>query len=39
VGKHVVKIGRDALDAFLISQEGEWINGQVINIDGATVLR
>jgi NAD(P)-dependent dehydrogenase (short-subunit alcohol dehydrogenase family) len=28
-----------ALVAFLISQEGEWINGQVINIDGGTVLR
>ena len=28
-----------SLVAFLISQEGEWINGQVINIDGGTVLR
>ncbi len=28
-----------ALVAFLISKEGEWINGQVINIDGGTVLR
>ena len=28
-----------ALVAFLISQDGEWINGQVINIDGGTVLR
>src|SRR5882757_527273 len=28
-----------ALVAFLLSQEGEWINGQVINIDGGTVLR
>jgi NAD(P)-dependent dehydrogenase (short-subunit alcohol dehydrogenase family) len=28
-----------ALVAFLISQEGEWINGQVSNIDGGTVLR
>jgi NAD(P)-dependent dehydrogenase (short-subunit alcohol dehydrogenase family) len=28
-----------ALVAFLISQEGEWINGQVINVDGGTVLR
>jgi NAD(P)-dependent dehydrogenase (short-subunit alcohol dehydrogenase family) len=28
-----------ALVAFLISDEGEWINGQVINIDGGTVLR
>lgn len=28
-----------ALVAFLISQEGEWVNGQVINIDGGTVLR
>lgn len=28
-----------ALVAFLISQEGAWINGQVINIDGGTVLR
>jgi len=28
-----------ALVAFLFSEEGEWINGQVINIDGGTVLR
>lgn len=28
-----------ALVAFLMSQEGEWINGQVINIDGGTILR
>lgn len=28
-----------ALVAFLLSTEGEWINGQVINIDGGTVLR
>ena len=28
-----------ALVTFLISQEGEWINGQIINIDGGTVLR
>jgi NAD(P)-dependent dehydrogenase (short-subunit alcohol dehydrogenase family) len=28
-----------SLVAFLISSEGEWINGQVINIDGGTVLR
>lgn len=28
-----------SLVAFLISQEGEWINGQVINIDGGTILR
>jgi NAD(P)-dependent dehydrogenase (short-subunit alcohol dehydrogenase family) len=28
-----------ALVAFLLSQDGEWINGQVINIDGGTVLR
>jgi NAD(P)-dependent dehydrogenase (short-subunit alcohol dehydrogenase family) len=28
-----------ALVTFLLSQEGEWINGQVINIDGGTVLR
>ena len=27
------------LVAFLLSDEGEWINGQVINIDGGTVLR
>jgi NAD(P)-dependent dehydrogenase (short-subunit alcohol dehydrogenase family) len=27
------------LVAFLISADGEWINGQVINIDGGTVLR
>jgi NAD(P)-dependent dehydrogenase (short-subunit alcohol dehydrogenase family) len=28
-----------ALVAFLLSDEGAWINGQVINIDGGTVLR
>lgn len=28
-----------ALVTFLLSQEGEWINGQVINIDGGTILR
>jgi NAD(P)-dependent dehydrogenase (short-subunit alcohol dehydrogenase family) len=28
-----------ALVAFLLSNEAEWINGQVINIDGGTVLR
>lgn len=28
-----------ALVAFLLSDEAEWINGQVINIDGGTVLR
>lgn len=28
-----------ALVAFLLSDEGSWINGQVINIDGGTVLR
>lgn len=28
-----------ALVAFLLSEEGSWINGQVINIDGGTVLR
>jgi NAD(P)-dependent dehydrogenase (short-subunit alcohol dehydrogenase family) len=28
-----------ALVAFLLSREGEWINGQVVNIDGGTVLR
>ena len=28
-----------ALVAFLLSEEGDWINGQVINIDGGTVLR
>lgn len=28
-----------ALVAFLLSEEGEWVNGQVINIDGGTVLR
>lgn len=28
-----------SLVAFLLSDEGEWINGQVINIDGGTVLR
>lgn len=25
--------------AFLISEEGAWVNGQVLNIDGGTVLR
>jgi len=28
-----------ALAAFLLSDEGSWIDGQVINIDGGTVLR
>jgi NAD(P)-dependent dehydrogenase (short-subunit alcohol dehydrogenase family) len=28
-----------ALVAFLLSEESEWINGQVVNIDGGTVLR
>ena len=28
-----------ALVAFLLSEEGGWINGQVINVDGGTVLR
>jgi NAD(P)-dependent dehydrogenase (short-subunit alcohol dehydrogenase family) len=28
-----------ALVAFLLSDEGAWINGQVINVDGGTVLR
>jgi NAD(P)-dependent dehydrogenase (short-subunit alcohol dehydrogenase family) len=28
-----------SLVAFLLSSAGEWINGQVINIDGGTVLR
>lgn len=28
-----------SLVAFLMSSEGEWINGQVFNIDGGTVLR
>jgi NAD(P)-dependent dehydrogenase (short-subunit alcohol dehydrogenase family) len=28
-----------SLVAFLLSEEGSWINGQVINIDGGTVLR
>ena len=28
-----------SLVAFLLSDEGEWINGQVINLDGGTVLR
>ncbi len=28
-----------ALVAFLISDEGAWINGQVINVDGGTILR
>jgi NAD(P)-dependent dehydrogenase (short-subunit alcohol dehydrogenase family) len=25
--------------AYLLSDEGAWINGQVINIDGGTVMR
>jgi NAD(P)-dependent dehydrogenase (short-subunit alcohol dehydrogenase family) len=28
-----------AMVAFLMSDEGAWVNGQVINIDGGTVLR
>jgi NAD(P)-dependent dehydrogenase (short-subunit alcohol dehydrogenase family) len=28
-----------SLVAFLVSDEGAWINGQVINVDGGTVLR
>jgi NAD(P)-dependent dehydrogenase (short-subunit alcohol dehydrogenase family) len=28
-----------ALVAFLLSEEGAWINGQVVNIDGGTILR
>jgi NAD(P)-dependent dehydrogenase (short-subunit alcohol dehydrogenase family) len=28
-----------ALVTFLISDEGEWINGQIINVDGGTILR
>ncbi len=28
-----------SLVAFLLSDEGEWINGQVVNVDGGTVLR
>ena len=28
-----------SLVAFLLSDEGAWINGQIINIDGGTVLR
>jgi NAD(P)-dependent dehydrogenase (short-subunit alcohol dehydrogenase family) len=28
-----------ALVAFLLSAEGAWINGQVMNVDGGTILR
>jgi NAD(P)-dependent dehydrogenase (short-subunit alcohol dehydrogenase family) len=28
-----------SLVAFLLSDEGEWINGQVVNVDGGTILR
>ena len=28
-----------ALVAFLMSDDGSWINGQVINVDGGTILR
>ena len=28
-----------AMVAFLVSDDGEWINGQVINVDGGMVLR
>jgi NAD(P)-dependent dehydrogenase (short-subunit alcohol dehydrogenase family) len=37
------RIGRPddiaAMVAFLVSDDGEWINGQVINVDGGMVLR
>ena len=40
---HSPRLGRPedvaALVAFLVSDDGEWINGQVINIDGGMVLR
>jgi NAD(P)-dependent dehydrogenase (short-subunit alcohol dehydrogenase family) len=25
--------------AFLVSDDGEWVNGQVINVDGGMVMR
>jgi NAD(P)-dependent dehydrogenase (short-subunit alcohol dehydrogenase family) len=28
-----------AMVAFLMSDDGAWINGQTINIDGGTILR
>jgi NAD(P)-dependent dehydrogenase (short-subunit alcohol dehydrogenase family) len=28
-----------SLVAFLLSGEGKWINGQVMNVDGGTILR
>jgi NAD(P)-dependent dehydrogenase (short-subunit alcohol dehydrogenase family) len=28
-----------ALVAFLLSSEGAWINGQIVNVDGGTILR
>lgn len=40
---HSTRVGEPAdiaaLVAFLMSDEGAWINGQVINIDGGTILR
>ena len=40
---HSPRLGRPddvaALVAFLVSDDGEWINGQVINVDGGMVLR
>jgi len=39
VAEPVEAVKGAALVAFLLSEEGAWINGQVINIDGGTVLR
>lgn len=38
-GARVVIGDAAALVAFLLSEEGAWLNGQVVDIDGGTVLR
>lgn len=31
--------GLSSMVAYLLSDEGAWINGQVVNVDGGIVLR